>query len=128
MKLIFILLIPFLFFRVSLKAQPPPGNSPQPKVIDAFLDFLTEKIQLTPTERKQMRPLVLGYFSETKRINKTITDPLQREQERAALKISYRKSFTPVLGNERATRFFTEEQLFRKKIKEVLKGRNVNKN
>ncbi|ANH79759.1 hypothetical protein A8C56_01135 [Niabella ginsenosidivorans] len=128
MKLIFIFFIPFLLFCRPLNAQQPSGSSPQPKVVDAFLDFLTEKIHLTPTERNQMRPLIVGYFSETRRINKTITDPLQREQERAALKISYRKSFTPILGNQRATRFFTEEQLFRRKIREVLKGRNVKKN
>ncbi|MBO9619705.1 MAG: hypothetical protein J7539_11795 [Niabella sp.] len=116
----------------AMTQQPAPSQTkpanPQPKVVDAFLDFLTEKIHLGPQERKKMRPLIVGYFAETKRIASTTTDPLQRDQERAALKISYRRSFTPVIGAERATQFFTEEQLFRKKIKEELKHRNVKEN
>lgn len=108
--------------------QRPKPSNPQPKVVDAFLDFLTEKLHLIPQERKRMRPLIVSYFAETKRISATTSDPLQRDQDRASLKISYRKSFTPILGPERATQFFSEEQLFRKKIREVLKNRNVKEN
>jgi len=53
---------------------------------------------------------------------------LLREQERIELKINYRKRFIPIIGEARATRFFSEEQSFRRKIREELKKRNVNKN
>lgn len=123
MKLIFI----FLFCWLSLPGLTQTRPAP-PRIHDVFLDYLTEKINLTPAEKKQLHPLVIRYLGESKNISKTNRDPLLREQERIKLKISYRKRFVPIIGEPRATRFFTEEQSFRRKIREELKKRNVKKN
>lgn len=121
-------LIFFLSFTVATgwaQTQPAP---PAHKVHEVFLDYLTEKINLTPAEKKQLSPLVIRYLGDSKNISKNNKDPLLREQERIKLKINYRKRFIPIIGEPRATRFFMEEQSFRRKIREELKKRNVNKN
>ncbi|MBZ4190034.1 hypothetical protein [Niabella beijingensis] len=124
MRLIFI----FLLLLTGLPGRTQNASAPGPKVHEVFLDFLTEKISLTPAEKKQLRPLVIRYLNDAKNISKTNKDPLLREQERISLKIDYRKRFTPIIGEARATRFFAAEQLFRKKIREELKKRNVKEN
>ena len=125
MKRIYTLIVFLSLFIGAAQGQ----KAAAPKVRDVFLDFLTEKMQLTPVEKKQMRPLIGNYFSETREINKTTDDQLLREQKRVNLKLKYRKAFAGIIGTNRATRFFTEEQIFRKKIREELRERkNVNKN
>ncbi|WP_018630808.1 hypothetical protein [Niabella aurantiaca] len=125
MKLIFIFLL--CWSPLPGLTQTQPASAPT-RIHDVFLDYLTEKIKLTPAEKKQLRPLVIRYLGESKNISKTNRDPLLREQERIKLKINYRKRFVPIIGEPRATRFFTEEQFFRRKIREELKKRNVKKN
>ncbi|MGJ7031858.1 hypothetical protein [Niabella hirudinis] len=125
MKAVLIFLLSFM--TVAGAAQTPPSPAVH-RVHEVFLDYLTEKIDLTATEKKQLRPLVIRYFGEAKNIYKTNRDPLLREQERIQLKISYRKLFTPIIGEPRATRFFSEEQSFKKKIREELKKRSVKEN
>ncbi|SDC71421.1 hypothetical protein [Niabella drilacis] len=126
MKAVLIFLLSFVTVAGAAQTQPAP-SSPH-KIHEVFLDYLTEKIDLTPTEKKQLQPLVIRYLSESKNLYKTNRDPLLREQERIKLKINYRKLFTPIIGEQRATRFFGEEQLFRRKIREELKKRNVKEN
>ncbi|MBO9592118.1 MAG: hypothetical protein J7599_04355 [Niabella sp.] len=125
MKRILILLLTLTTLQGPAQTQPAPKPN---RVHDVFLDYLTEKFSLTPAEKKQLRPIVIQYLADSKKISKTEQDPLLREQERIALKISYRKRFTPVIGEPRATRFFSEEQVFRKKIREELSKRNVKEN
>ncbi|MCF3109904.1 hypothetical protein LL912_14075 [Niabella sp. CC-SYL272] len=125
MKRILIFLLPLIMFQGQAQTQPAPKPS---RVHDIFLDYLTEKISLTPAEKKQLRPIVIQYLTDSKKISKTQQDPLLREQERIALKINYRKRFMPIIGEPRSTRFFSEEQLFRKKIREELSKRNVKEN
>jgi len=72
-----------------------------------------------------MRPLVIMYFNETRKIHKKTNDPLVREQQKIDLKIRYRNLFVPIIGAARSNRFFAEEQLFRKKVWEELKQRNT---
>ncbi|WP_300598746.1 hypothetical protein [Niabella sp.] len=125
MKLILILLLPLIALRGPAQTQPAPNAS---RVHDVFLDYLTEKISLTPQEKKQLRPMVIQYLADSRKLSKSQEDPLLREQERIALKINYRKRFVPIIGEPRATRFFSEEQLFRKKAREELSKRSVKEN
>lgn len=125
MKSTYTLFIALYLFGSSALGQT---QAAAPSVHDVFLNFLTEKMNLTVEEKKQMRPLVIGYLGDTRKVAKTTKDPLLREQARIELKLRYRREFAPIIGDQRATRFFTEEQLFRRKIREELKSRNVKEN
>lgn len=105
-------------------SQPQTGR----KIVDVFLVFLEKKLPLTPQESSQMRPLVVNYFSDQKKIHHKNDDPLVREQQKVDLKIRYRNLFQPIIGTRRANRFFVEEQLFRKRIREELRQRKERKN
>ena len=120
MKKIFFLAILFFGTLYTTFGQPNPAQ----KVNKVFLNYLEQKLPLTPQESVQMRPLVETYFLELRNISKNNFDPLLKEQKRIELKIQYRNSFTPIIGQERANRFFVEEQVFRKKIREELKSRS----
>jgi len=120
MKKIFFLAILFLGTFFMTFGQPNPTQ----KVHKLFLNYLEQKLPLTSQESIQMQPLVAKYFLELRNILKNNFDPLLREQKRIELKIQYRNSFTPIIGQERANRFFVEEQVFRKKIREELKSRS----
>jgi hypothetical protein len=120
MKKIFFLAILFFGTLFMTFGQPNPTQ----KVHKVFLNYLKHKLPLTSQESIQMRPLVAKYFLELRNISKKNFDPLLKEQKRIELKIQYRNSFTPIIGQERANRFFVEEQVFRKKIREELKSRS----
>lgn len=97
------------------------------KVHDVFMTYVADKLALTPQESNQMRPLVVHYFSDMRKILRENTDPLVREQQRIDLKIKYRAFFQPIIGQTRSNRFFVEEQLFRKKVRDELKQRKTSK-
>ncbi|ODT35296.1 MAG: hypothetical protein BGN92_11490 [Sphingobacteriales bacterium 41-5] len=94
-----------------------------PKMHDIFLAFIQKKLALNPQESGRMRPLVIRYFNETRKIHQNFTDPLIREQQKIDLKIRYRNLFSPIIGKDRSNRFFAEEQLFRKRVREELRQR-----
>ena len=111
----------FAFFSVSFSAFSQGAGSP--KMQDIFLTFLQKKMALTPQESSQMRPLVARYLFETRKIHRDFDDPLVREQQKIALKIKYRNLFTPIIGNDRSNRFFIEEQIFKRRVREELRQR-----
>lgn len=94
-----------------------------PKVNDIFLDFVFKELELTPTESAGIKPLVKQYLNERNKTARIFSDPLEREQQVLALKMKYRTLMAKVIGLQKATRFFTSEQSFRRKVKEVLKKR-----
>ena len=93
------------------------------KVIDVFMAFIEKKLPLTSQESILMRPLVVHYFNDTKKNQRQNTDPLIREQQKVDIKIKYRDLFQPIIGTDRSNRFFVEEQLFRKRVRDELKQR-----
>lgn len=107
-------------------AQKGDGSRMQ----DVFISFISQKLAFNPAESTQMRPVIIQYLNASRRINRNTSDILLREQERANLKIQYRNQFTPIIGMKRASRFFMEEQIFRKKIRDELlqrrNGRQIN--
>lgn len=112
----------FILFSVIAAAQPKKGM----KMNDVFFGYMQNKLELSVQEGDRMRPLVARYFNELKTIQLSSSDPLIREQKKIETKIAYREQFSQILGQERANRFFMEEQIFRKKIKEELKKRQNN--
>lgn len=114
-----VLIFYFLLIYFSGFSQEAPAL----KMHDVFLEFVQKKMNLSPQESSRMRPLVIKYFNETRKIHKGVSDPLAREQQKIDLKIRYRNRFIPVIGADRSNRFFTEEQLFRKRVREELKQR-----
>ncbi|MFV0607409.1 MAG: hypothetical protein ACK5NK_16400 [Niabella sp.] len=112
----------FLFaFYFPLNAFCQTGSNA--KMQDVFLLYIHKKLELSNSETAQMRPLVAQYFANTRKLYKEFTDPLEREQQKINLKLQYRNLFTPIIGKEKANRFFIEEQLFRKRVREELKQR-----
>ena len=104
--------------------QMTEGQQKDPsKINDVFFQYVTQTLELTPSEAKGMRPLVKAYLTERKKIIGATKDPLEREQKILALKISSRKQMAKVIGMKRATSFFTSEQAFRRKVRDELKNR-----
>lgn len=108
-----------LLFSLGIAAQ----NNKAVKLHDVFLSYIQDRLALNKPEKEQLQPLVAQYFADLRQVQQYNSDPLLREQKKIEIKIAYREKFIPVLGQERANRFFVEEQTFRKKIKEELKKR-----
>lgn len=120
MKKVFILCIVLLSV-LSTFAQPRQSV----KMEQLFIDYMVENLTLTPQELSQLRVLVPEYFNGLKKIHQNFKDPLIKDQQRATLKVDFRNTLTPVLGRQRAGRFFILEQQFRKKVKDELKQRTA---
>lgn len=115
----FILLI--IMFTSSFTALCQGG--PAVKMHDVFIEYIHDKLPLSSQETDRARPLIIRYLTETRKLHKEFTDPLIRDQQIIALKIRYRNLFMPIIGNDRSNRFFIEEQLFRKKVRDELRKR-----
>ena len=115
------------FLLVCNQLQAQTATPKPPKVSDIFLEFVSKELELTPTETAGIQPLVKQYLSERGKTARTFKDPLEREQRILSLKMKYRREMTKVIGSQKATRFFTSEQSFRRKVKEVLRERQQQK-
>lgn len=102
-KILFIAIFFLVFFPVSAQENAAP------KMHDIFLEFISKKLLLNAQESRQMRPLVIRYFNETRKINRDGTDKLLREQQKIDLKIRYTNLFIPIIDIDRSNQFFTEK-------------------
>ncbi len=94
-----------------------------PKVNDIFFEFVSKELSLTPAQAADIRPLIKQYLMERGKTSRNFRDPLEREQQILSLKMKYRARMAKVVGKQKATRFFTSEQSFRRKVKDVLRAR-----
>lgn len=116
-----VLLITFFFTGLIAYTQNIGGE----KIHTIFLKYITAKLSFNGQEESQMQVLVPRYFNELRKIHKNTADPLIREQRKIAVKIKYRNQLIPLLGEKRANQVFTEERVFRKRVREELKQRNA---
>lgn len=122
----FLKLILILFF-VPVLATNAQTMQDSTIVGDLFEKYVDNKLALTRQESMQMRPLVRKYIVQRKKITRLFPDPLEREKQIITLKLKYRDQFTPIIGQQRANAFFIHEQSFRRKIKEELRKRRLEK-
>lgn len=106
---------------ISFHSQAQKADSTS--INDLFVQYVSQKLQLTKSEVSKTKPLIKKYLNERKSIIKTYKDPLERERQTVILKFKYRKQFIPLLGAEKANAFFTQEQNFRRQVREELRKR-----
>lgn len=109
-------------------AQPPAakGANPDRKRIESMeVAYLTRELNLTPEEAQKFWPAFNKYREEVKAVNtnKSITDPLDRQQKMLDLRKKHRTEFIRVLGEERGRSVFKSEDQFRQMVRGVIQRR-----
>lgn len=109
-------------------AQPPApkDKNPDRKRIESLeAAYLTRELNLTPEEAQKFWPAFNKYREEVKAVNtnKSITDPLDRQQKMLDLRKKHRTEFIRVLGEERGRSVFKSEDQFRQMVRGVIQRR-----
>lgn len=126
LKIKFILLLFFMSHQLYSIAQTT--LKPPTKINDVFFEYITTSLELKADDAVLVRPLVKKYLIDRKKIIANVSDPLDREQQILALKVIFRKQMADIIGMQKANAFFTQEQVFRRRVREELKQRKSNAN
>lgn len=89
--------------------------------------YITKELNLSPEEAEKFWPVFNRYRSEVKNIvsDKSIPDPLIRQQKILELRIKYRDQFIPILNSARSNKVFPAVDQFRQLVRrELLKRQN----
>ncbi|WP_336516133.1 hypothetical protein [Pollutibacter soli] len=89
--------------------------------------YITKELNLSPEEAEKFWPIFNRYRSEVKAIvaDKSIPDPLSRQQKILNLRIKYRDQFIPILNASRSNKVFPAVDQFRQLVRrELLKRQN----
>ncbi|MBS1735199.1 MAG: hypothetical protein JSS98_01165 [Bacteroidetes bacterium] len=125
------ILLILLFFSAafSMQAQDVGGNR-QEKIEALKIAFITQKLQLTPSEAEKFWPLYNQYNEEVKGLSKnpSSNDVLENEQQLLNVRKKYRASFEKVLGPQKMNNLFNAERDFRNVLIKRLKARNQQRN
>lgn len=78
---------------------------------------------MTEEEAKKSEPIVSQYIIDMRRVQVEYSDPLERQQQKATVRVNYRNQLTPILGLARANRVFAEEVRFRNEVRKLLQQR-----
>lgn len=118
----FLLILSFLcFLEGSAWAQ---GNRDE-KIEALKIAFITEKLQLTPSEAQQFWPVYNSYQKEIQNLRAESKggDVLENEQKLLDIRKKYKPSFEKVLGPTKMNRLFEAERDFRNILIKRLKNR-----
>lgn len=85
--------------------------------------FIKNNLQMTEDEAKKSEPIVSQYIIDMRRVQVEYSDPLERQQQKATVRVNYRNQLTPILGLARANRVFVEEVRFRNEVRKLLQQR-----
>ncbi len=109
-------------------AQTDETKGEDSKKIQAMeVAYITKELNLSPEEAEKFWPIFNKYRGDAKAVigDRTITDPLDRQQKILDLRKKYRTEFTRVLTNDRGNRVFPAEDQFRQMVRrELLKRQN----
>lgn len=78
---------------------------------------------MTEEEAKKSEPIVNQYIIDMRKVQVAYKDPLERQQQKATVRVNYRNQLSPVLGQARANRVFVEEARFRNEVRKLIQER-----
>lgn len=105
-------------------SQTDPADSLQnDRVGKGMFLFIKNNLQMTEEEAKKSEPIVSQYIIDMRRVQVEYSDPLERQQQKATVRVNYRNQLTPILGLARANRVFAEEVRFRNEVRKLLQQR-----
>ncbi|MDE1191177.1 MAG: hypothetical protein PW786_03435 [Arachidicoccus sp.] len=126
-KFLFILFF-FAFNNYLCSAQNRPLSNNN-KIEKLKKDYLTQKLELTPSESKAFWPLYKSYFGEISKVwQENDNKPTREFKERAAeIRDTYRPEFFKVLGSHaRANSVYIYEKEYRDMLRKTLQERGKN--
>jgi hypothetical protein len=128
MKRIVILLQLFFLSYAGFAQVDDHAEGNDSKKIQAMeVAYITKELNLSPEEAEKFWPIFNRYRSEVKGIvaDKSIPDPLLRQQKILDLRIKYRDQFIPILNASRSNKVFPAVDQFRQLVRrELLKRQN----
>lgn len=78
---------------------------------------------MTEEEAKKSEPIVHQYIIDMRKVQVDYLDPLEKQQQRATVRVNCRNQLVPILGQARANRVFVEEARFRNEVRKLLQQR-----
>ena len=84
--------------------------------------FMTRELALTAEEAQKFWPVFNKYRDEVKEVqkNKSLTDPLDRQQKVLDIRKRYRSDFNRMLGQDRGMRIYPSEDRFRQMVQKTI--------
>lgn len=105
-------------------SQTPVADSLQnDRVGKGMFLFIKNNLQMTEEEAKKSEPIVSQYIIDMRKVQIEYSDPLERQQQKATVRVNCRNQLIPVLGQVRANRVFVEEARFRNEVRKLLQQR-----
>ncbi len=131
MKGILIFISLFIGLSLTLHAQDRRVNTERFKKIEAAkVAYLTKELSITPVEAERFFPVYHQYQDHMRQLIRRKRentdkrrDELKLDEDVLAMKKKYQQSFTPILGEERSSRFFELERKFREELFKELQQR-----
>ncbi len=117
----------FLLFIGSISFSYGQKNNHNEKIQALKIAFITQRLQLTPTEAEKFWPVYSQYENEMKilLVNQKGRDVLETEEKVLNIRKKYKPDFEKILGNERMNSVFNAEQDFRRVLIKRLKNRKM---
>lgn len=123
-----LLLILFLCISTAYFCDAQQGNKDNEKINTVKIAYITNQLNLTPTEAQQFWPIYNRYFSEVKNAQQESPDDIVAFQEKLVnIRKKYKPEFKSVLGaDDRVNKVYTAEAKFISLLKDELKNRHGN--
>lgn len=85
--------------------------------------FIKNNLQMTDEEARKAEPIINQYIIDMRRTQLDYKDAMERQQQKATVRLNYRNQLSPVLGQARANRVFIEEARFRNEVRKLIQQR-----
>lgn len=85
--------------------------------------FIKTNLQMNEEEAKKAEPIINQYLIDMRKVQFEYKDPMERQQQKATVRLNYRNQLSPVLGLNRANGVFVEEAKFRNEVRKLLQQR-----
>ena len=91
--------------------------------------YLTRELNLSPDDAQKFWPVFNKYRDEVRSVwgDRTLTDPLDRQQKVLNIRKQYRNDFSRLLSPDRANRVFPAEDQFRQLVRREFIKRQMEK-
>lgn len=125
------LLIIFIFFAGFSFSYAQRGNGQRAeKIQELKIAFISQKLNLTPSEAERFWPVYNEYNSEIRnlRANNKNGDVLDNEQRLLDIRKKYKPDFDRILGAQRSNDLFNAERQFRNILIQRLKNQRQQRN
>jgi hypothetical protein len=121
----------FLLFCMGAQAQQEDQlNERAGEKLQAMeVAYLTRELNLSPEDAQKFWPVFNKYRDEVRSVwtDRTLTDPLDRQQKVLNIRKQYRTDFSRVLSPDRANRVFSAEDQFRQLVRREFIKRQLEK-